>query len=90
MIIFKISLTTGFVKINGFFFLFINSKLYAVIVDENVVIVCFLNYMRRKKRAWVIYPVMNEFLIISDSYLSFVLCEVLNFVVLIQVLIFEF
>lgn len=49
MIIFKISLTTGFVKINGFFFLFINSKLYAVIVDENVVIVCFLNYMRRKK-----------------------------------------
>lgn len=55
MIIFKISLTTGFVKINGFFFLFINSKLYAVIVDENVVIVCFLNYMRRKKElGWYI------------------------------------
>lgn len=50
----------------------------------------FPKLYEKKKKAWVIYPVMNEFLIISDSYLSFVLCEVLNFVVLIQVLFFEF
>lgn len=45
---FEISLTTGFVKINDFFLVYQFKAFNAVIVEENVVIVCFLNAMRKK------------------------------------------
>lgn len=74
---FKISLTTGFVKINEFFFLFINSKLYAVIVDENVVIVCFINSTRKKKWAW--FDISSNERILTKVWFILIICTLWSF-----------
>lgn len=59
------------------FFLFINSKLYAVIVDENVVIVCFINSTRKKKWAW--FDISSNERILTKVWFILIICTLWSF-----------